>query len=151
MGERKEEMRRRRGGNSGSRRERGRGGGGGGGRGRDRGGEAQTGSGLVILRYHVLRITVPIHMCVYVTYYVYVCTYHAPIQGRTILLRVYLLFFLFPSLLPLPTFIRPPFLSRPLFSQPFVSSSLHPLSRLLFAAETRVSLAPGGRSFATRT
>lgn len=41
------------------------------GRKRDRGGEAQTGPGLVILRYHVLRITVLIRVCVCVQQ----CTY----------------------------------------------------------------------------
>lgn len=84
---------------------------------RDRGGEAQTGSGLVvILRYHVLRITVPIHMyaCVYYVHRVYHA--HTYIRGYTILLWVYFLFCLFLSLLPSSSVSRLLFLFRPLFS-----------------------------------
>lgn len=115
--------------------------------GRDRGGEAQTGSGLVILRYHVLRITVPIHMYVYVTYRMYV----PHIQGHTIPCSgcTYLLFFLFLPLLPLPfRSSRLPFLFRSLFSNPpcilfspLAAAAAEGSACLLFAAETRVSLA----------
>lgn len=134
----------------------------------DRGGEAQTGPGLVILRYHVLRITVSVTCararvramcdspwCVYV---------HTDV---TILLSRYSSFSLsfslpFSSFLTFLSVLRilslaPSFLS---FRTISLSLSIHPLPRearsssfCLEELETlsRARAYPGGRSFATRT
>lgn len=94
----------------------------------------------VILRYHVLRITVPIHVCVYV--YLTVCTHTRETATTYPALGIFSSPFFSLSFL-----LR--FLASILSRTPFSSSFPCPpsthrrgrLARLLFAAGTRVSLA----------
>lgn len=108
----------------------------------------------VILRYHVLRIAVPMRVCVRLT--VCTCTRR---PSRSAPLSVFSFLPFFSGFLSFAGFFAS-LLSRSPFSHspPPCPPSTHPpsrgrLARLLFAAGTRVSLAhtPRGRSFATRT
>lgn len=92
-----------------------------------------------ILRYHVLRITVPIRGCVYLTVYtctLFTCTERQP-QHTALGIFFSLPFF---SLSFSPRSFAP-FLSRSPFSHSPSTHRRGRLARLLFAAGTRVSLA----------
>jgi len=94
----------------------------------------------VILRYHVLRITVPIRVCVRVYLTVCTCTFTYTEAATTYRSRYFLFssFFLSFPLSRSFAFLSPPFSHSP------CPPSIHRrgrLVRLLFAARTRVSLA----------
>lgn len=98
----------------------------------DRGGEAQTGPGLVILRYHVLRITVSVTcararvraMCVYV--HTDVTILLSRYSSVSLSFSLFLLFLLFSLSFVSSLSLAPSFLS---FRTISLSLSIHPLPR----------------------